>query len=258
MSSFVYMKVLESAPERYDRGMHILSRGHIDAVYERIAGLVAGPGRRILDVGCGTGGVALACAARGAFVVGVDFNAGMLEVARQKAASSDLAAQVSWLQIGAAEIEDHFPESSFDAVVFCLVLSEMYPPERRYALRVARSRLRPGGMLAVADEVLPESRAARLWFHLRRLPLAALTYALTQTSTRPVAGLEASLLEAGFSDLRRLQLWTDAFVILHATKPDKGGLPPAGDHGKARGAGGEPAPDVDSDAPASSLLQGSP
>ena len=40
MSSFAWMKFLESAPERYDRGMQLLSRGRIGDVYERIAALI--------------------------------------------------------------------------------------------------------------------------------------------------------------------------------------------------------------------------
>ena len=62
------MKILESAPERYDRGISMLTRGRIGEVYERIAQSVAAPGKRILDIGCGTGGVSFACAARGAMV----------------------------------------------------------------------------------------------------------------------------------------------------------------------------------------------
>jgi hypothetical protein len=38
------MRVLESAPERYDRGIRLLSRGRIAAVYARIAALAAAPG----------------------------------------------------------------------------------------------------------------------------------------------------------------------------------------------------------------------
>ncbi len=67
MSSFVWMKFLESAPERYDLGIRMLTGGRIAEAYERIAALAAAPGKRILDIGCGTGGVSLACAARGAF-----------------------------------------------------------------------------------------------------------------------------------------------------------------------------------------------
>ena len=89
MSSFVFMRVLESAPERYDAGIRLLSGGRIEAVYDEIASKAAGPGRRILDIGCGTGGVTVACARRGADVVGIDINAGMLEVARSKILSGD-------------------------------------------------------------------------------------------------------------------------------------------------------------------------
>ena len=32
MSSYVFMKVLESTPQRYDRGLRILSRGRIGAI----------------------------------------------------------------------------------------------------------------------------------------------------------------------------------------------------------------------------------
>lgn len=84
MSSFVWMNVLESAPVRYDRGIQMLSHGRITGVYERIAELAAAPGKRILDIGCGTGGVTLACAAKGADVVGLDVDSGMLTVARSK------------------------------------------------------------------------------------------------------------------------------------------------------------------------------
>lgn len=78
------MKVLESVSERYDCGIRMLSVGRITETYKRIAALVAAPGKRILDIGCGTGGVTLACADCGATVTGIDIDAGMPEVARNK------------------------------------------------------------------------------------------------------------------------------------------------------------------------------
>lgn len=47
------MRLLESAPERYDLGIHLLSLGQINRVYDRVAELVHGP--NVLDLGCGTG-----------------------------------------------------------------------------------------------------------------------------------------------------------------------------------------------------------
>jgi ubiquinone/menaquinone biosynthesis C-methylase UbiE len=220
VSSFIFMKVLESAPARYDRGIRILSRGRIDAVYEELAARVATPGRTILDIGCGTGGVALACAGRGARVTGIDPNPAMLEVARSKPVPGEAGGTVEWLELGAAEIEDRLPERSFDAVVSCLAFSEMGEPEQEYALRVSLTRLKPGGRLVLADEVLPEPGWRRLRYRLGRLPHLLLTYLLTQATTRPVVGLEDRVRAAGYQDVVARSLWSGAFQILEARREE--------------------------------------
>jgi ubiquinone/menaquinone biosynthesis C-methylase UbiE len=214
MSSYVYMKVLESTPQRYDRGIRILSRGAIGGVYRRLAELVGEPGSRVLDVGCGTGNVALACAARGADVVGIDLNAGMLEVARTKSATAGAGAgQIEWMELGALEIEDRFPPGTFDGAASCLLFSELTDDEQAYLLATLISRVRPGGTVAIADEVAPKGAAARAWWRLRRAPLVAATWLLAQTSTRPVYGLEQRMRDAGFSDLQVEQMPGDFVVI---------------------------------------------
>ncbi|MCA9609999.1 MAG: class I SAM-dependent methyltransferase [Myxococcales bacterium] len=216
MSSFVWMKVLESTPDRYDRGVELLSRGRIGAVREAMADRVARPGARILDVGCGTGGVSLACAARGAEVTGIDRDAGMLEVARDRAQGLERAPV--FVCASAAEIEDHFGEASLDGVTACLVFSELSLDEQRYVLSVIRTRLRPGGLLVIADEVRPRAAWRRAAHRLGRLPLEALTYALTQTTTRPVDGLEARVAEAGFVDVEAERRWGDTFLLVRARR----------------------------------------
>lgn len=216
MTSFVWMKVLESAPQRYDRGIRMLSAGRIAGVYERIADLVAAPGKRILDVGCGTGGVTLACAARGATAIGIDVDAGMLEVAKSRPVPDSGSAE--FVQLSAAEIEDRFPAGSLDAVVSCLAMSEMSSEEQDYVLRVVHSRLVAGGALVVADETAPEGVMANLAYRLRRLPVAATTYLLTQTTTRPLHGLGPRVQKAGFSIVSTEPMWSGSFLIVHAVK----------------------------------------
>jgi ubiquinone/menaquinone biosynthesis C-methylase UbiE len=216
MSSFVWMKILESAPQRYDRGIRMLSRGRIENVYRHIASLVAAPGKRILDIGCGTGGVSLACAARGATATGIDIEAGMLEVARNKPVPA--GGSVEFLELAAVEIEDRFAERSLDAVVSCLAMSEMSPDEQDYALRAAYSRLVPGGVIVIADETVPKGRLQRLAYWLRRLPLAAATYLLTQTTTRPVRNLCHRVRAAGFCSIEAERMWSGSFVIVHGVK----------------------------------------
>ena len=216
MSSFVWMKILESAPERYDRGIRMLSRGRIDGVYEHIAAIAAAPGKRVLDIGCGTGGVSLACAARGATVTGIDIDAGMLEVARSKPVPGP--GGVVFLELGAAEIEDRFAEQSLDAVVSCLTISELSPQEQDYMLRVAYSRLVRGGVVVIADETVPERAIPRLLYTLSRLPLVVMTYLLTQTTTRPVRGVVDRVQSAGFADVKEQRLWWGTFFIVQGAK----------------------------------------
>lgn len=220
MSTYVYMKRLESAPERYDRGIRMLSRGTIDRVYERLAERVASPGRRVLDIGCGTGGVALACAARGAGVVGIDINPGILEIARSKAVPD--AGSVEWVELGAMEIEDRFAEEAFDAAVSCLVFSELPAQEQSYVLRTVHSRLKPGGVLAIADETLPDTRGGRFWARLRRWPRAVLTYFLTQATTRPVERLPQRISEAGFVEVDEERIEGSGITIIGGTRARRG------------------------------------
>ncbi len=93
-------------------------------------------GRALLDVGTGTGRAALALAARGALVTGVDASAEMLEVARRRAAAAGLA--VTFVQGDAHGLD--FADRAFDAVTCLRVL--MHTPDWRQSLaelcRVAR------------------------------------------------------------------------------------------------------------------------
>lgn len=231
MSSFAWMRVLESSAERYDRGMALLSRGRIGSLYRRVAsaavpavagtrGAAAGGRRpRVMDIGCGTGGVTLACAGLGADAVGIDRNAEMLEVAEAKPLPEGATGSVTWLELGAAEIEDRFPAASFDAVVACLALGEMSEDERDYTLRTALTRLVPGGRLVLADEVEPPGRARRLLRRLATAPVQAIVYLLTQVRTRPVPDLPALVAAAGFVEVRQERLWGGAFAVVSARAP---------------------------------------
>lgn len=219
MSSYILMKFLERSPERYDPGMRWLTGGRITGLYEAIAEEVAGPGCRILDIGCGTAGVSMACASRGAHVVGVDRNGGMLEVARRAIAQSGLEDRVELHELGAAEIEDHWLPASFDAVTACLSLSEMSPDERRYCLATAFSRLRSGGRLAVADEVKPDGAFWRLWVSISRIPLQAATWFLTHSTTRPLTDLTDTVRSVGFRIDSERRFGHGDLALVTATKP---------------------------------------
>jgi ubiquinone/menaquinone biosynthesis C-methylase UbiE len=215
MSSFAFMKVLESSPNRYDRGIKILSRGRITEVYLKIAEMAAAPGKRVLDIGCGTGNVSLACAARGATVIGVDSNAEMLEVAKSKAKKAGLEDKVEWLELGVAEMAGKINERSLDAAVSCLTFSELTPNEQTYTLSTAYSCLKPGGAIVIADEIVPEDSFHRVRNRLMSFPLVFVTYILTQTTTHPLSNPSPLLQKVGFANIKTTSMWS-SFVIIRA------------------------------------------
>ncbi len=198
MSTFVLMRLLESAPRRYDFGIRLLSLGRIGRVHERMVEQV-GAGERVLDIGCGTGSLALRCAGRAARVTGIDISPQMLDMAREKVEAAGLEDEVELREMSAIDLDEAFSDGSFDAIVSSLVFSELSEDEQGFVLRECHRLLRDGGRLVIADEVVPRSWPLRLLSRVLRLPLVVLTYILTQTTTRAVVGLEEKIAGAGFA-----------------------------------------------------------
>lgn len=197
------MRLLESAPRRYDMGIRLLSLGRIDRVHAKMAEL-AHADERVLDVGCGTGALACLCADRGARVTGIDVSPRMLDVARERVKTAGLEGGVEVKQMSAIDLDEAFHQESFDVVVSSLMFSELSEDEQQFVLRQCHRLLREGGRLAIADEVLPRPWALRALVRLLRLPLVVLTYVLTQTTTSSVLNLEENIARAGFS-VRRVE-----------------------------------------------------
>ncbi len=195
--SYVYMKVLESSPARYERGMRILTLGRLAAVRRDIAARLAA-GDRVLDLGCGTGALAIELARKGCTVTGVDISPSMLSQAAQNVRREAMEERVSLRELGVAELDEAFADASFDAVTSTLLFSELSSQERDYALAECHRLLRPGGRLLVADEVLPASWWGRLATWLLRLPFVVVAFVLTQNTTHRVAGLGQKIEAAGF------------------------------------------------------------
>ena len=196
MSSLALMRWLGSSPERYDAGMRILTLGRVERLHQAVAEAASGEVfKEILEIGCGTGAVTERLIGRGAHVTALDQSPEMLEQARLRLADAAGGA-VQWTERTASEI-DALPKGAFDAVVASLSLSEMSRAERRYVLREAVLRLRPGGRLIAADETRPRSWSLRLLQTLLRGPQRLLGWLLVGAVSAPIPDLAAEIAEAG-------------------------------------------------------------
>lgn len=120
-------------------------------------------GARCLDVCTGTGGVALALAAQGAHVVGLDLAPGMLHRAVRKARARGVDDHVRFVHGDARCMA--FPDRAFELVTCCMALHEMAEAERATVLgEIARVA---GTRVVVAEYRVPAGALARRWFSLR-------------------------------------------------------------------------------------------
>ena len=219
MSSYIYMKILESQPERYDRGIALLSLGAANRCKTKMVGENVRPGSKVLEIGCGTGTMAILSALRGAEVLGFDVSGPMLEVARRKIEAAGMADRIQLEEMGVSGM-DKLADERFDLVMSTLVFSELSHDERAYALRNAYRVLRPGGRLAIADEARPRSLAKRLAHGVVRIPLLIATFALTQTTTSAVDGLSDLVTETGFRIESEQRSSLESFLYLVARKDE--------------------------------------
>lgn len=219
MASYVFMKVLESSPRRYDRGISILSLGQISRTRQDITKSYISGGDKILEIGCGSGTLAIACAEKGALVVGFDISPPMLSLARQKIKKRNLSSKIKLHEMSATEMDKVFANQSFNKIVSTLTFSEFYTDEQKHVLREAYRILKPGGLIIIADEVKPNVLWKRILHQLIRLPLVVITYILTQTSTKAVKDIKSLLNEAGFEVIEEKRSFLDSFGLYVAKKP---------------------------------------
>jgi ubiquinone/menaquinone biosynthesis C-methylase UbiE len=217
------MRVLESAPHRYDWGLNIISMGNIRRIEQSIADRFIAEGDEVLDVGCGTGTLAVMMTTKGARVKGMDHSKHMLAIAEKKIKSSPHAAGMELLPLGIAEMDTAFAAESFDKVTSTLVFSELSEDEQRFTLRQCRRLLKKEGLLIIADETAPEGRLSRFFQTVLKLPLVIITYVLTQTVTHSVKGLADKIIAAGFDIQSDRRFFGGSFQLIVA-RP-KAGFP---------------------------------
>jgi ubiquinone/menaquinone biosynthesis C-methylase UbiE len=219
--------------ERYDRIAEGYARWWapvlapaVERLLERATPWLANGAVRVLDIGTGTGQLAIGAVSRwGAIsVVGVDASAEMRAIAEMLADNSLGAARSRFRTEVAFADTLPFADGEFDVALSSFVFQLV--PNRARALREARRVLRPGGVLAyvswlqddrafapdlVFDEVLEALDIPAREFDGRADDLASVERAAGELRRAGFAGVtaEADVLEHRFSPERYLGFLTD-------------------------------------------------
>lgn len=108
-----------------------------------VAATGIGAGDRVLDVGAGTGNVAIAAAQAGARVIASDLTPELLEAGRTRAAERGV--ELEWREADAEALP--FADGEFDAVLSCIGV--MFAPHHRAAADELVRVCRPGGRIGL-------------------------------------------------------------------------------------------------------------
>ena len=189
---------------------------HDRAIKRRVLAHAAiASGEEVLDVGCGTGTLAIAAAraAPGVRVTGLDADASILARARKKAAGAGL-------EIGF----DHgmsttlpYPDASFDVVLSTLFFHHLPDAAKRQTAAELVRVLRPGGRLVVGDLGRPHDPLMRIAVRVTTQLLDGVaTTALNVRGELPDVLAGAGLRAVTVRD--RMRAPTGSYEILTATR----------------------------------------
>ena len=188
-------------------------------IHDRVVGSLAiEPGTRVVDVACGTGGVALRAARAGADVVGIDISADQLAKARTAADEEGLAIE---LDEGDCQ-ELPYGDAGFDAVASAF--GAIFAPDHERAAGELARVCRPGGRLALtawpkdewsevnerAGRVFPPGPDARDWAeeaHVRALLGDSFDLELLRGEWRIEADSGEELWELASTSMPPLRSW---------------------------------------------------
>lgn len=185
----------------YDLFMRLLTR---EAEFkQRLVDLAdPRPGRRILDLGCGTGTLTLmiqTCQSE-VDIVGLDADPEVLAIAQQKALQADQM-NIHWTRGFTANLP--YLGGVFDLVVISMVLHHLTLSQKRETLREVMRVLSPAGIILLADFDKPRG----VWMRL----VTTWMRRYEHTAEHFDGQLPGLLAEAGFTSIEELDSFNTIF-----------------------------------------------
>jgi ubiquinone/menaquinone biosynthesis C-methylase UbiE len=169
---------------------------------------------RILDLGCGTGAMAISLARelRAVRVIGIDGDPAVLRLARAKAATAGVELELHEALADAIPL----PDASIDCVVSTLVFLHLPNAVKRDALAEAWRVLEPGGKLLICDVGRPQDPVMRAVFFLVQLLDGFVT-----TAENASGKLPQIVADSGFNNvaiLRRVRTGGGTLDVIEASR----------------------------------------
>jgi len=186
------MKFVEQAPFHYEKFMNIISLGRYGRSLEKLIEQVS-VGDSVLDVGCGSGKVALGCAKKGAQVVALDSSIQMLDILRSRAKKQSLSSNIKIVNAGSASMDKVLNGEKFDVIIASLMLGELIDDLRFRTLMQMRDHLKDKGFILINDELWPDVKIKAFFYNLLFCISFIPNFLFTRTVIRPVKNLPDDL-----------------------------------------------------------------
>jgi ubiquinone/menaquinone biosynthesis C-methylase UbiE len=204
-------RVIHWGARWYDLFGTIISFGRDKAIRAKLIELAEpAPGEKVLDVGCGTGTLAIVIKRQlgTGEVHGIDASPEMVRFAKEKSAKdgSDIDFRVALIEA------IPFPDASFDLVTSSLMLHHLPDDVKAKGFLEIQRVLKPGGRFMAMDFAASSHS-----------PLSHLLSIFGHSHGESVVGkLVPMLEEAGFSDVADITTQHKNFVFIRATRNREG------------------------------------